>query len=66
MRRTEPDPSSPGLAPTVLRQRPSQREAVRIANGARPGVELGNALAMLIACLLPALSLFAIAVRGCR
>lgn len=65
MRRSEPDPSSPGLAPTVLRQTASEREAVRISNGARPGVELSNALAMLVACLLPALSLFAIAVRGC-
>ena len=64
-RRTEPDPSSPGLAPTLLRQGPSQREAVRVANGARPGVELANALAMLIACVLPALTLFSIAVRGC-
>ena len=65
-RRTEPRPSDPaGLAPTLLRQRPSQREAVRVAYGAPPGVGLANALALLIACVLPALSLFAIAVRGC-
>jgi len=64
-RRTEPDPSRPGLAPTLLRQRPSEREAVRVASGARPGVELANAIAMLVACVLPALTLFSIAVRGC-
>ena len=64
-RRTDPDPSKPGLVPVRLRQTASQREAVRIANGARPGVKLAKALAMLIACVLPALSLFSIAVRGC-
>jgi hypothetical protein len=28
-------------------------------------VELANAIAMLVACVLPALTLFSIAVRGC-
>lgn len=66
MRRSEPRPSDPaGFVPTLLRQRPSQREAVRRANGARPDVELATAIAQLVACLVPALSLFAIAVRGC-
>jgi hypothetical protein len=66
MRRPDPRPSDPvGVAPTLIRQRPSQREAVRVANGARPRVELANAIAMLVACVIPALSLFAIAVRGC-
>jgi hypothetical protein len=66
VRRSDPRPSDPvGVLPTLIRQRPSQREAVRVANGARPRVELANAIAMLVACVIPALSLFAIAVRGC-
>ena len=65
MRRTDPDPSRPSLAPVRLRQTASQREAVRVANGASPAMEFAKALSLAIACIVPALSLFSIAVRGC-
>ena len=53
------------LQPVRLRQTPSQRRAVRIANGANVYQELATAIAFCVACVLPALSLFAIGVRGC-
>jgi hypothetical protein len=53
------------LQPVRLRQTASQREAVRIANGADPVMEWAKAVAMLVACVVPALTLFAIQVRGC-
>ena len=51
-------------APTVWRQRPSQREAVRVANGARPRVERANAIAALALVVLPLATLVAIFLRG--
>jgi predicted metallo-beta-lactamase superfamily hydrolase len=62
---TDPNPSQPGLAPVRFRQTPSQREAVRVANGANPVMEWAKAVAMLVACVLSTLTLFAIQVRGC-
>ena len=53
------------LQPTRLKQTPSQRRAVRIANGEDPGVELQKAVAFTVAVVLPAMTLFAIQVRGC-
>ncbi len=53
------------MIPALMAQRPSQREAVRVACGANPAHELATAIAQFIAVCLPALSLFAIAVRGC-
>jgi hypothetical protein len=52
------------VAPTVWRQRPSQREAVRVANGARPGVERANAVAALAVVVVPLAALVAIFLRG--
>lgn len=52
------------VPPTVWRQRPSQREAVRVANGARPAVERANAVAALAAVVVPLAALVAIFLRG--
>lgn len=53
------------MIPVRLKQRPSQREAVRVANGANPAHEYAAALAQLVCVCLPALALFSIVVRGC-
>jgi len=52
------------VPPTVWRQRPSQSEAVRVANGARPRVERANAVAALALVVLPLAALAAIFLRG--
>lgn len=57
-------PVTLAVPPTVWRQRPSQREAVRVANGARPAVERANAVAALALAVLPLAALAAIFLRG--
>ena len=59
-----PQPVTLQVSPTVWRQRPSQREAVRVANGARPAVERANAVAALALVLVPLVALAAIFLRG--
>lgn len=59
-----PQPRTLSVALTVWRQSPSEREAVRIANGARPAVERANAAAALGAVLLFAAALLAVFLRG--
>ena len=59
-----PRPVTLQAAPTVWRQRPSQREAIRVANGARPRVELANAVAALALAVVPLAALVAIFLRG--
>lgn len=53
------------MTPVQMKLRPSQREAVRVANGANPAHEYAAAIAQIVAVTIPALSLFAIIVRGC-
>ena len=59
-----PQPRTLTAPPTIWRQCPAQREAVRIANGARPGVERANAIASLVAVVIPLAALVAIFLRG--
>jgi hypothetical protein len=64
-RRTDPNPSKPGLVPVRLRQTPSQREAVRVAMGASPGHEAATAWALTAAVVVTCFVVLGIAVSGC-
>jgi hypothetical protein len=53
------------LPVSLLRNRPSQRDALAEANGRRPAMDRTNALAQLGAVALCLVVLVTIAIRGC-
>lgn len=60
-----PDVPPPWFLPVRAAQRPSQREAIAVANGGNPRRDRRNALAQFLGVAVPAAALLTIALRGC-